>query len=73
MKYTFETMFPFMEKQVKIIDDKGKEWTGLCWGVYSGTENEDDYGVAEDSLELLEDGTSWQFFSSEIASIKEVS
>lgn len=68
-KYSLDVLLSFLEKRVCIIDDKGKEWHGQCWGVYSGVENEDEYGVVEDSLELLHDGMSTVFYASEIQKI----
>ena len=67
---TLEQLHGYMDKRVKITAPDGKEFSGLCWGVYSAIENEDDYGIAEDSLELYDGACSTVFCVSDIKSIE---
>jgi hypothetical protein len=67
---TLEQLHGYMGKRIRVTDPDGKVFTGLCWGVYSGVENEDDDGIAEDSMELYDGACSIVFYTSDIKSIE---
>ena len=70
MKYSEKELFAFMGqceegKQVKVTCVDGTQITGSCWA-YSATQNDEDYGVAEPSLDI---GPGTLVYSSEIERI----
>ncbi|MCX7715030.1 MAG: hypothetical protein N2171_04815 [Clostridia bacterium] len=60
----------YMNKQVKVVLDSKKEYVGLCWGVYGSVQNDEEYDINEDSIELMHDGECTVFYSSEIDNIE---
>lgn len=67
---TLEELFGYLDKRVKVTDTDGKEWTGLCWGVYSAVDNAEDDGVAQDSIEIYDGASATVFYAEDIKSIK---
>lgn len=49
-----ESLYSFLDKRVKIIDENGKEWHGYVENVESAWDNEPD-GLAEDSIVIKAD------------------
>lgn len=68
MKYSMEALFDFMDsrRKVKVTCTDGQVFTGLCWA-YGSAQNEEEYGVAEPSLEV---GPGVSFYASEIEKIE---
>lgn len=65
--HTMEDLFRLMEigKPVRVRCKDGRVFEGLCWA-YGDIQNEEDYGVAEPSLEVQDT----MIFLGEIADIE---
>lgn len=68
-KYTMEDLFAFMDakRPVRVTCTDGRVFEGPCWA-YGDVQNEEEYGVAEPSLEVEDT----MLFSSEIQEIESV-
>ena len=73
MKYTAEQLFAYMDsgRPVKVKTRRGNVHIGYCWA-YGSVQNEEEYGVAEDSLEIgpIGKGTHVSLYASEIEQIE---
>lgn len=71
MKYSIEDLYSFMDSRraVRVTSTSGKSYEGPCWA-YSAVVNEEEDGVAEDSLEVGSGGEATVLYAREIEQIE---